>query len=203
MAERARVSQRLIALGLLPADAPPSEFEGYEGELVATTILAASGRAWWFDAGTARGRGAPHGLLRHGRRSGGGEASCDPAGDASGTEAFRCPMGAAGGAVAGAFAAAWRPGTRRDADDAERRRYTPSMESQDGRRARAEARRQKAILRRGTLQADEPDLSPVSGPLALTLVTRLTLESWSLSGRAVPTYGRDTVPYRFVPGRET
>lgn len=76
------------------------------------------------------------------------------------------------------------------------------MDAENARRARAEARRRTATLRRGTLRAQEPDLSPVSGPMALTLVTRLTLESWALSGLPLPTYTRDATPYRFVPGRE-
>ena len=76
------------------------------------------------------------------------------------------------------------------------------MDAETARRARAEARRRTAILRRGSLHGDEPDLSPVSGPMALTLVTRLTLESWALSGLPLPTHAREATPYRFVPGRE-
>lgn len=77
------------------------------------------------------------------------------------------------------------------------------MNSETARRSRAEGRRTTATLRRGRLQSDEPDLSPLRGPEALTLVTQLTRESWSLSGLGVPTYTRDAVPCRFVPGRLT
>ena len=77
------------------------------------------------------------------------------------------------------------------------------MDSQAARRARAEARRKTAILRRTNLKRDEEDLSPVSGAEALSLVTQLTRESWSVSGRSVPTYARDSIPCRFVPGRLT
>ncbi len=45
--------------------------------------------------------------------------------------------------------------------------------------------------------------SPISGVEALTLVTQMTNEAWSLSGRALPTYTRASIPYRFVPGRLT
>ena len=66
------------------------------------------------------------------------------------------------------------------------------------RRARAEARAKRAILRKTHLQASEEDLSPVRGSEALSLVQRLTAESWSRSGQAQPTYTRATIPCRFV-----
>jgi hypothetical protein len=69
------------------------------------------------------------------------------------------------------------------------------------RSARAEARRGRAILRKSRLQRTEADLTPISGADAMTLVRRLTAESWSLAGLEVPTYGRDRIPYRFVPRR--
>lgn len=75
--------------------------------------------------------------------------------------------------------------------------------SDDDRRARAEARRLSAVLRKGTLQAREHDFDPVSGPAALSLVTRLTDESWSLSGLPWPSYSRREVPLRFVRWRLT
>ncbi len=78
-----------------------------------------------------------------------------------------------------------------------------SMDPDIARRERAKARRATAILRRGTLQAEEPDGSPVYGDEALTLVARLTRESWSLSGHPIPTYSRRSIPCRFVPGRLT
>jgi hypothetical protein len=57
------------------------------------------------------------------------------------------------------------------------------------------------ILRKARLQRVEADLSPVRGADAVSLVHRLTMESWSLSGRSLPTYRREEIPVRFVPGR--
>lgn len=71
----------------------------------------------------------------------------------------------------------------------------------DERRARADARRLRAVLHKGTLQAREHDLDPISGAAALSLVTRLTAESWSLSGLPWPSYSRHEVPHRFVRWR--
>jgi hypothetical protein len=77
-----------------------------------------------------------------------------------------------------------------------------SMSDAD-RRLRAQARYSRAILRKGRLQGREDDLSPLSGPDAVALVQQLTAESWSLAGLPVPTYTRDRIPWRFVPGRRT
>jgi hypothetical protein len=74
----------------------------------------------------------------------------------------------------------------------------------EDRRTRAEARRQRAILRKTTVAREhESDPSPVRGPDAVSLVHRLTLESWSLSGRELPAYSRAHLPIRFVRGRPT
>lgn len=67
------------------------------------------------------------------------------------------------------------------------------------RRARAEARRARVILRKSRLQATEEDLSPVYGAAAVALACRLTRESWSLSGLEEPSYSRSETPYHFVP----
>jgi hypothetical protein len=75
--------------------------------------------------------------------------------------------------------------------------------SAEQRRARAEARRHRATLRKTQLRPIEDDLSPVRGAAALSLVHRLTKESWSMSGRDEPVYTRDQIPCRFVPGRLT
>lgn len=69
------------------------------------------------------------------------------------------------------------------------------------RRRRAQARQSRAILRRGRLRRREDDLTPIGGTDAVALVQQLTAESWSLAGLEVPTYTRDRVPWRFVPGR--
>jgi hypothetical protein len=71
------------------------------------------------------------------------------------------------------------------------------------RRLRAQARHDRTILRKSRLQAREDDLTPVRGPEAVALVERLTAESWSMAGLAMPSYTRDTIPWRFVPGRRT
>jgi hypothetical protein len=71
------------------------------------------------------------------------------------------------------------------------------------RRRRAEARRGRTILRKTRLLRREHDLNSLRGPEAVALVARLTAESWSLSGRELPSYTRDTIPVRFVPGRLT
>jgi hypothetical protein len=71
------------------------------------------------------------------------------------------------------------------------------------RRARAQARRSRAILHKGRLQATEAELDPLRGAEALSLVHRLTRESWSLSGREEPVYPRAQIPCRFVRGRLT
>ena len=68
-----------------------------------------------------------------------------------------------------------------------------------GRRARAEARRRRAILHKSSLQVCEADLSPVRGAEAVSLVARLAVESWAMAGRALPDYSRDRIPVRFVP----
>ena len=69
------------------------------------------------------------------------------------------------------------------------------------RSSRAEARRGRAILRKSRLQRAEADLTPMGGPDAVSLVRQLTAESWSLAGLELPTYTRDRIPWRFVPGR--
>ena len=70
--------------------------------------------------------------------------------------------------------------------------------SDDERTARAEVRRLRAVLRKGTLQVREHDFDPVFGLAAISLLTRLSDESWSLSGRPWPSYSRQEIPCRFV-----
>lgn len=69
------------------------------------------------------------------------------------------------------------------------------------RRARARNRRQAMVLRKTRVQAVDYDFSPVHGAEALSLASRLTIESWALSGRSIPAYGRAETPYRFVSSR--
>lgn len=77
------------------------------------------------------------------------------------------------------------------------------LNSAAARRARADARRDRATLRKTVLLPVESDLSPIEGPEAVSLVARLTRESWSLSGSTAPTYTRQQIPCKFVPGRLT
>jgi len=73
--------------------------------------------------------------------------------------------------------------------------------SASARRLRAEERRKRAVIRFVSLGAGEPDFLVVQGSEAISLVTRLTRESWSLGGRDWPRYARAATPYRFVPNR--
>jgi hypothetical protein len=73
--------------------------------------------------------------------------------------------------------------------------------SNNDRQQRAEERRRRAVLQRVQLGGIEPDLDPIQGIEAISLATRLTRESWSISGRPWPRYARADTPYRFVPGR--
>lgn len=73
------------------------------------------------------------------------------------------------------------------------------MSSDSDRRLRAENRRQTAILSRATLGGIEPDPVPISGAEAVSLVERLTRESWTVAGRSLPTYSREQIPVSFVP----
>lgn len=70
------------------------------------------------------------------------------------------------------------------------------------RRARALARSQRLTLTRTTL-ADETDPQPIDGAEAVSLLTRLSLESHRLAQLPEPTYTRAEIPVRFVPGRRT
>lgn len=70
------------------------------------------------------------------------------------------------------------------------------------RRRRAEERRRRATLQWAPPGVVEPDPHPVAGAEAISLVTRLTRESWSLSGLPWPEYARADTPYRFVPRPE-
>jgi len=53
------------------------------------------------------------------------------------------------------------------------------------------------VLRRGRL-GDEVDLSPVYGVDAIALATRLSAESWAMSGLPDPVLARRDLPVRFV-----
>ena len=71
------------------------------------------------------------------------------------------------------------------------------------RRARALARSGLAILNKARLSAQERDLSPIAGAAAVSLLTRLSMESHQLAGVRDPTYTRAQIPVHFVRGRRT
>ncbi len=71
------------------------------------------------------------------------------------------------------------------------------------RRARAAARRVAMRIVKGRLGDPEHDLSPVRGEEALSLVTKLTRESWAEAGAELPRYSRAETAYRFVRGWPT
>ena len=76
--------------------------------------------------------------------------------------------------------------------------YNTPIMSQAERKTRAKTRHGTTVLHKTRLQAVEHDLSPIDGAEALSMVSRLTIESWSLAGRSMPTYDRAETPYRFV-----
>jgi hypothetical protein len=75
--------------------------------------------------------------------------------------------------------------------------------SHSDREARALARSRVATLRKTRLQDVDHDSSPIQGADAISLATRLTIESWSLADLEIPGYRRADTPYRFVPSRRT
>lgn len=70
------------------------------------------------------------------------------------------------------------------------------------RQKRAQARRTRAVLHKARLSATEADLSPIRGVDGMSLAFRLTEESWKLAGLEQPSYKREEIPCRFVPGSE-
>lgn len=73
-----------------------------------------------------------------------------------------------------------------------------SMGSEE-RKARASLRRKRAVITRAALTDEQVDRDILYGPEAMSLAWRLTLESWSLSGRPWPDYDRASTPHRFKP----
>lgn len=69
------------------------------------------------------------------------------------------------------------------------------------REARAAARKRTATLHRTQLAPVEHDLDPVNGAAAISLVDRLTRESWAAAGLTIPQYARAEISIRFIPGR--
>jgi hypothetical protein len=69
------------------------------------------------------------------------------------------------------------------------------------RKARAAHRRGTVTRHRTVLKELESDLHPLSGADAVSLVGRLTRESWAIAGKSIPANPREHIPVRFVPGR--
>jgi hypothetical protein len=92
----------------------------------------------------------------------------------------------------------WPRSFHRPDDSASPRCYALEVAEADE-KTRADARRSRAVLRRTRL-GQEVDLDPIAGPEALSLVARLTEESWSEGGLARPTYNRNSIPVRFARG---
>jgi len=55
------------------------------------------------------------------------------------------------------------------------------------------------VIHKARLGQPEFDFTPVRGEAAISLTTRLTIESFSLAGVAITGYSRGSVPVRFVP----
>jgi len=67
------------------------------------------------------------------------------------------------------------------------------------RRERAAKRAKVMVIRKSRVGQPELDFTPVRGVAAVSLATRLTIESFSLAGTANARPSRDGVPVRFVP----
>jgi hypothetical protein len=68
------------------------------------------------------------------------------------------------------------------------------------REARANNRRRSAAIHKTRLEAYEADLDPIYGAEAVSLVARLTDESWAMAGLEKPQYSRSEIPIFFKPG---
>ncbi len=67
------------------------------------------------------------------------------------------------------------------------------------RRQRATERAKAMVIHKGRLGEPELDFTPVSGEAAISLTTRLTIESFSLAGMLDAGHARVAIPVRFVP----
>jgi hypothetical protein len=67
---------------------------------------------------------------------------------------------------------------------------------------RAAARRSRITITKKRL-GDPDGGDTVRGAEAVSLVHRVTLTAWALSGKPLPRLARRDLPYRFIPGRCT
>lgn len=72
-------------------------------------------------------------------------------------------------------------------------------EEELARRERATERAQLIVIRKARLGEPEVDFTPVQGAEAISLATRLTIESFSLAGVGNHRRARESVQVRFVP----
>ena len=67
------------------------------------------------------------------------------------------------------------------------------------RRERATERAKVMVIHKAQLGQPEFDFTPVRGEAAISLTTRLTIESFSLAGLGNAPHVRDSILVRFVP----
>jgi hypothetical protein len=67
------------------------------------------------------------------------------------------------------------------------------------RRERAAKRAEVMVIRKSRLGQPELDFTPVSGAAAISLATRLTIESFGLAGMTSARSSGVAVPVRFAP----
>lgn len=78
--------------------------------------------------------------------------------------------------------------------------YPPDVTAEElARRERATERAKSIVMRKARLGEPEIDFTPVSGAAAISLATRLTVESFSLAGIGNSPQARESVQVRFVP----
>jgi DMSO/TMAO reductase YedYZ molybdopterin-dependent catalytic subunit len=66
------------------------------------------------------------------------------------------------------------------------------------RRKRAAARAARMTLHKGEASSPGSNPAPLTPEQAVSLVHELTLAAWSLAGRPLPRYTRETIPLRIV-----
>jgi hypothetical protein len=70
---------------------------------------------------------------------------------------------------------------------------------EQARKKRAAERARAMVLRKGRLGQPEADFTPVRGEAAISLATRLTIESFSIARLDLAGHSRADGPVRFVP----
>ncbi len=73
------------------------------------------------------------------------------------------------------------------------------MQDDQARQKRAAERAKVMVLRKGRIGEPEVDFTPVRGAAAISLATRLTIESFSVARLDLARHSRADGPVRFVP----